>query len=119
MGWCVMAADSEQFISETRSGGDLAGVFERDSDTAYFYLYDIRAPKVLDQIHIASGEGLDDLPSTLTVRWNGDNSIVGLFIAGVLWAVFDVGRSAKAGGGFAPDATPHIPIAMSFVERPT
>lgn len=29
------------FESATRSAGDLAGVFEHDDDTGYFYLYDL------------------------------------------------------------------------------
>jgi hypothetical protein len=42
----------------TRSAGDLAGVFEFDEDTSYFYLYNTSGDagqKVLGAIHIMSG----------------------------------------------------------------
>ena len=49
----------EIFESSVRSAGDLAGVFEFDGDTSYFYLYRVDASegnKVLDAIKVSVGE---------------------------------------------------------------
>lgn len=99
------------FESCVRTAGDLAGVFEYDSGTAYFYLYETRSErgkKVLDSIHILSGQG-DFAEADVSVRWDQREEKVGLFIRDVLWAAFDGVRRAKYGGGYQAGTTPSLP----------
>lgn len=100
----------EMFASAARSAGDLAGVFEYDGDTAYFYLYQTGDPgnKVLDSIHILSGRP-DFEESDIEVRWNAREQNVGLFIRGELWAVFNGDTQAKHGGDYRPGTHPELP----------
>jgi len=102
---------NEIFDSCTRSVGDLAGVFEYDGETGYFYLYETKrgeGQRVIDSIHIISGD-LDFGEGDLSIRWDRDEQKVGLFIRDVLWAVFDGRRRAKYGGGYRGGATPSLP----------
>lgn len=50
-------AAAEMFQSAVRSSGDLAGVFEYDGETGYFYLYQTGAMgnKILSANHILTG----------------------------------------------------------------
>ncbi len=101
------------FLDAARSRGDLAGVFESDGDTCYFYLYQTvpGARKVLGAIHVASGQPTFSAES-LEIRWNTVEDKVGLFIHGQLWAVFDARSGAKYGGGYRVGATPNVPSAV-------
>jgi hypothetical protein len=99
----------ELWASATRSAGDLAGVFEFDGDTGYFYLYKVsgeQGRKALAAIHIMDrtpGFGQKDF----AIRWNFSENFVGLFIHSNLWAAFDdVG--IKYGGHYSRDASPRI-----------
>lgn len=108
----------EIFESSARSSGDLAGVFEYDGETGYFYLYQTtgsEGQKVLDSIHILSAEP-DFTENDLAVRWDLKEKRVGLFIRGQLWAVFDGRRRAKHGGNYRAGVLPALPpeIIRSF-----
>ena len=62
----------ELFDSAVRSRGDLAGVFEYDGETAYFYLYDVtreQEHRIVDAIHVLSGES-DLTAQDVEVRWD-------------------------------------------------
>lgn len=90
----------EMFESAVRSTGDLAGVFEFDGETGYFYLYKIDAiegQKIIDSIRIS-----DEKPfytqQDVHVRWSSDERVVGLQIGDQIWAAFDCGRGKKLGG---------------------
>jgi hypothetical protein len=101
----------EIFESTARSSGDLAGVFEYDGETGYFYLYQTtgsEGQKVLDSIHILSAEP-DFTESDLTIRWDSKQERVGLFIRGELWAVFDSRKRTKHGGNYRADVRPSLP----------
>ncbi len=102
----------EIFESALRSAGDLAGVFEYDGETAYFYLYEASNGKqrVLGAIHLLSGQP-NFTEAEIAVRWDGDEEHVGLFIRGELWAVFDAGGN-KLGGSYLPGAETRIPAAI-------
>lgn len=96
-----MATD-EIFDSAVRSTGDLAGVFEYDGETGYFYLYMTEGEqghKILDSIHIFSGES-DFGETDISVRWDMGEEMVGLFIKGALWAVFDTCQRISHGGNY-------------------
>ena len=105
-----MTPVEEIFESATRPKGDLAGVFEHDGDTGYFYLYRAEPRKVLAAIHILSGHADFGAPD-VHVRWTEDGSKVGLFIRGIVWAVFDGARLTSFGGNYRPAGSPSIPRA--------
>jgi hypothetical protein len=90
------------FTSKVRSAGDLAGVFEYDGGTGYFYLYDQwREPgkKVLDAIQILS-TAADFEERDVQVLWNSNETCVGLVIRDQVWAAFDTRTQAKYGGDY-------------------
>ena len=99
------------FNSSVRSTGDLAGVFEFDGETSYFYLYSVNegeGGKVLDAIHVFTGNP-DFSEVDISVRWDSKEENVGLFIKDVLWAVFGCVNRLKLGGGYKPGGTPSLP----------
>jgi hypothetical protein len=101
----------EIFDSCVRTTGDLAGVFEYDGETGYFYLYKTErahGEKVLESIHVLSGQP-DFTEVDISVRWDLDEQKVGLFIRDALWAVFDGTRRLKYGGGYEAGAKPSLP----------
>ena len=86
----------ESAVQET---GRFGAVYERDSETAYFYLLDLQ--KVADS-QIISAFNIDndnrmspDLP--VSVRWNETAAVVGLFIDSALIAIFDVSSNEPQG----------------------
>lgn len=101
----------EIFQSAARSLGDLAGVFEYEGETGYFYLYaleDAEGHEVLDAIHIVSGDA-DFAEGEVQVRWTREEDRVGLFIRETLWAVFDCQTRTKHGGDYRRGETPALP----------
>jgi hypothetical protein len=100
------------FVSAVRSSGDLAGVFEHDGETGYFYLCDQSRPgaeQVLDAIHVVSGCP-DFSEDDVEVRWSRDEEVVGLFVRRGLWAAFR-GRE-KHGGDYRSGGRADIPEAV-------
>lgn len=101
---------TEIFDSSVRTKGDLAGVFEHDGDTGYFYLCRSRGNTVdaiLDRLRILVGEP-DFGGADVSVRWDREEEKVGLFIRGDLWAVFDAERRKTYGGPYTRGTTPEI-----------
>jgi len=97
------------FESVIRAKGDLAGVYEYDGETGYFYLYQTgpNGNKVLGAIHVLSG--MSDLADEdVQIRWDHENEKVGLFIRTELWAVFDARDGAKYGGDYEVGALPQL-----------
>jgi hypothetical protein len=90
--------------SALRSSGDLAGVFDYDGETAYFYLYrpfDDQSGEVLDAIHVFSGK-LDLKKGDIHITWDRKEKQVGLFIRGGLWAAYSEPWPTRHGGNYAP-----------------
>lgn len=99
------------WIAVGRSANDLAGVFEFDGETGYFYLYRYNsAPKdqILGWIHIVSGVP-DFKEADVKICWTENEAIVGLFVYSVLWAAFDATRHTGFGGNYRPCNQPDIP----------
>jgi hypothetical protein len=104
------------FESCTRAAGDVAGVFEYSDDVGHFYLYALnRRPdeKILDSIFVASGQ-IDFGAHDVSVRWNSNEESVGLFIRGILWAVFDFSEHRKYGGNYISGLKPALPITAAL-----
>ncbi len=105
----VTVATHEVFADAMRSAGDLAGVFEYDGQVGYFYLYAAGAKRrVLRALHVLS------VPCSLgskrvEVRWGEGETVVGLFIAGQVWAVFDVDAGVEYTGNFQAGVGPALP----------
>jgi hypothetical protein len=111
-GWEVEMA--EIFKSALRSHRDLAGVFEYDGETAYFYLYrnkDDQPGEIIEWIHIFSGS-VDFEEQDISIVWDQKEETVGLFIRGQLWAAFSEPWPTKHGGNYAPGAP--SPVLLRF-----
>lgn len=101
---------TEMFESTSRTCGDMAGVFEFDGETGYFYLYDTRAAddaKILGAIRLLSGTP-DFSEAEVSIKWDPEERYVGLFIRKGLWAAFDCASGEKFGGDYRPNAVPDI-----------
>jgi hypothetical protein len=104
--------------SAVRSAGDLAGVFEYDGETSYFYLYEAggaQGHKVSGAIRVLVGDpGFDE--TDVSVRWDASETNVGLFICGELYAAFDGDSRAGYGGEYRSDTPMQIPwhVRSSF-----
>ena len=93
-------ASEKVFESCVRSAGDLAGVFEYDGETGYFYLCATGAAgeaRVLEAIHVLSGEA-SFAASDIAIEWDPSETRAGLTIRGQLRASFDTTNMAKLGG---------------------
>jgi hypothetical protein len=101
----------EIFESSVRSAGDLAGVFEHDGESGYFYLYDMHQSeghKVSGAIRVMAA-----LPSLeqkdFAVSWSKGEEFVGLFVKDALCAVFDARSREEFGGDYVLGLPPAIP----------
>jgi hypothetical protein len=106
----------DAFISRVSGNGNFAGVFEGDGQTSLFYLCDANEPqnpKILDAIRICSGAPAF-AESDIEIRWDAGDRKVGLFVRGVLWAVFDRVQKTKHGGNYHPERLPDIPSDAGF-----
>lgn len=105
----------EMFDSSVRSAGDLAGVFEFDGDTSYFYLYRVAADegkKVVDAIKIGVGDPLYS-QTDVEIFWSSDESLVCLQIADKIVGIFDCIDGKKYGGFFSPDSELKLPPSIA------
>src|SRR5205823_6341887 len=92
----------EIFLSQIRSIGDLAGVFEFDGETGYFYLYEMANPegkKIIGSIRVLAGMP-DFEEEDVMICWDKTETRVGLHIRGQLWAAFDANVRAAYGGNY-------------------
>jgi hypothetical protein len=106
---------TEVFDSAVRSAGDLAGVYEYDGDTSYFYLYDTRSEdtrKVIAAIPVLAGPS-DFEEEDVAIRWDSTEGKVGLFIRERLWAAFDIETGAKYGGNYCAHGNPEMPVEIA------
>lgn len=85
-----MNFDEEIFDSSICADGKLAGVYEQDAESGYFYLYDLEQPegrKIIKAIRIHSGNS-SITGDAVQIAWNDSNNTVGLFIGNKLRAAF-------------------------------
>ena len=109
---------SDDIFSETvRSSGDLAGVFEYDGETGYFYLCrleDADDPKIIDSLPVVSGP-IDFTENDVSILWDDTQTNVALFIRGTNWAVFDSVSNQKFGGNYKLGGGPAISLDAIFI----
>ena len=110
-------AENEMFDSAVRSAGDMAGVFEYDGETAYFYLCATKGQKtqrVVAAVRMMVGTP-DFGKGDIEIRWDRTETKVGLFIRQILWGVFETLTGAKYGGDYRCDCRPEIPAEITNV----
>jgi hypothetical protein len=112
-------AANEMFKNVVRATEDLAGVFEYDGETGYFYLYATKGDegkKVVAAIQVVTGSP-DFAEEDVTIHWDASEKNVGLFIRRRLWAAFDAETRLKYGGSYRANTQPAIPkeIANRFI----
>jgi hypothetical protein len=101
---------TEIFESAICAVGGLCGVFEYDGEVGYFYLCrlsDDGESKILDAIRVVSGT-VDFTQADVRVEWAKSNKKLGLFIKGVLWAIFDTTSGKKHGGNYSVEKAPSL-----------
>src|SRR5689334_20388508 len=101
---------TEMFENACRTTGDMAGVFEFDGETGYFYLYDLRAgedSKVVGAIRMLSGTP-EFSEADVSIKWDSEERYVGFFVRGCLCAAFDSVSGEAFGGDYRPDAAAQI-----------
>jgi len=110
----------EIFASSARSTGDLAGVFEYDGETGYFYLYRTKGAggtKIIDTLNVISGP-VDFARDDVSVQWDDSETNVALFVNNTMWAVFDCTLGRKFGGDYRVGGRPALPTSVTFVKSP-
>lgn len=109
-------AANEMFESTLRATGDLAGVFEYDGETGYFYLYETKrddGQKVAAAIQVFTGSP-DFQEEDVTIHWDASGRMVGLFIRERLWAAFDAETRVKYGEKYRANTQPSIPAEIVY-----
>ena len=99
-----------------RDAGDFAGVFERDDETSYFYLYDLNSlpnKKILGVIQIQH-DIFENPSSVIAVRWDNSQSQVALIYKGNAIAMFNVLDGIGYGSAFTPMLLTPIPPDQRF-----
>ena len=107
----------EMFDSAVRTAGDLAGVFEFDGETSYFYLYRPEAEegkKVVDTIKVGVADTFYS-QADIGVFWSSDESLVCLKVTGKLAAVFDCVDGKKYGD--IVSSTSELALPPSVADR--
>ena len=84
------------YVSGIDEAGRFGAVLERDDDTAYFYLLDMREQEGRQIISAFNAGPLTQMPADIpvSIRWSVSNAAVGLFVAGALSVVFELGVAA-------------------------
>ena len=92
------------YESAVDHAGRYGAAFERDDDTAFFYLLDLTRDEASRVVEAFNAHAVSDLPGDVPValQWTAGDNVVGLFISGRLLALFDL-RSEGRKGRWASD----------------
>lgn len=79
--------------------GRFGAVFERDDETAFFYLLDLRLPEGNQIAEAFNTHTVTQMPgeTPVAVEWSSAGEVVGLRVDGVLLAVFDLRIDERKG----------------------
>ena len=86
------------YESAVQPSGVFAAFFERDEDTAYFYLMDLRKEQgrqIVNAFNVRAAIAVI-LPDAIKIEWAWPDDLVGLFVGQSLCAVFDVSNGVAA-----------------------
>ena len=92
------------YESAVDPSGHNGAVFERDDDTAFFYLLDLSRDEGDQIVEAFNAQSLRSVPSDarVSIRWNSAGEVAGLFIDCGLIALFDL-RSERQKARWATD----------------
>jgi len=87
------------FESAVQPQGCFGAVFERDDETAYFYLLDLELREGRQIIGAFGLVSVVTMPAEVCVRvtWTPEGDMTGLFVEGQLLAVFDIANAQPNG----------------------
>jgi hypothetical protein len=95
------------YESEIDDAGRFGAVFERNDQTAYFYLLDLRSERGAQVVSTFNAETITKMPANtlVSIRWSSHAAAVGLFIGGSLLAIFDLRAVPPEGRWVVSDDT--------------
>jgi hypothetical protein len=96
--------------------GRFGVVFERDDETAYFYLLDLTKQESRQIVSAFNAYSITEMPgdTPVAVKWNPLGTAAGLFVSGTLVVIFEV-RSGAFEGRWASRKDSHL---SCHIERP-
>ena len=79
--------------------GRFGAAFERDDETAFFYLIDLERTGDSRIVEAFNAQTVTDMPADapVAVRWSANGEAVGLYVARNLVALFDLGKDGRKG----------------------
>jgi hypothetical protein len=79
--------------------GHFGAAFERDDETAFFYLLDLRRTEDNQIVEAFNVHTVTKMPADapVAVQWSVSGEAVGLYVARSLIAVFDLKKEARKG----------------------
>ena len=87
------------YESAVHAAGRWGAFYERDDETAYFYLLDLQRPadrRIISALTVDAANRISpDLP--VSVRWSEAADLVGLFVDHALTAIFDARQNVPHG----------------------
>ena len=87
------------YKSAVDHSGRFGAVFERDDETAYFYLLDLARDEANQILEAFNAHTVTEMPAdvSVTLQWGTAGEAVGLRIEGDLIAVFDLRAEERKG----------------------
>ena len=87
------------YESAVDPSGRYGAAFERDEETAFFYLLDLARAETNQIIEAFNAHIVTAMPADVQIelQWNADGEVVGLRIDGDLIAVFDLRSKGRKG----------------------
>jgi hypothetical protein len=89
--WLDTRKMAEIFVCDVGREGRYAGILHGDDAVTWFYFHDLAAQKVLGAVQVYRGVP-NFTEADVEIRWNDDQTEVGVFIKGELGACFDLVR---------------------------
>ncbi|WP_295636486.1 DUF2251 domain-containing protein [Novosphingobium sp.] len=80
------------YESSVEAAGRFGSVFERDEETAFFYLLDLHKREGNQIVGTFRADIVNSMPVDVpvSIRWNSSGTATGLFVNGRLLAIFDL-----------------------------
>lgn len=100
------------YESAIDEAGRFGAVFERDDETAYFYLLDMTKQDGERIVSTFNARTVTELPADtpVSVRWSSSFAAVGLFVGGALSAIFDLRTAVPTGRWADPEDSSLFPV---------